>query len=144
MKKFLPGRVTVVVAVIFIPLALLILPAKLRWMVSAKEVPVKQQILEARQSRDDKHAQLVAALAAPQAQDFHRALAVLVSLDEPGTLNVWQAALNTADPARRQEVWDEYQKVRIALERREFIPQVGRFNAPAAEIAESARLAGLD
>jgi len=134
----------VVSGVSFILLAFLTLPAKWRSLVSAKTSTAKQQLAEARELRHDRQEQMIAAFNASEKQNVRQSLTTLMTLDEPGALKIWQAALKTADPELQREAWAEYQRVRLKLERKEFIPQIARCKASASDITEIAGLAGLD
>ena len=129
--KFLSGRLILAIAILFIPLALVTLPAKWHSFVFAKTSTAKQQIIEARQLRHDRQEQLLADFQTPEAKNFRHSLTILATLDEPGALRIWQAALKTENPELKQQAWKEYKKVRLTLERKEFSPQIARCNASA-------------
>ncbi len=142
--RFLPGRWMVAIAIGFILLTSIALPTSWRTLVSAKTTSGKQQLAQARELRRDRQEELLAALQAEDPQNFRQSLTTLTTLDEPGALKVWQAALQIDDPQLKREVWAAYQNVRLKLERKELIPQLARCRATAAEISEVARLAGLE
>src|SRR6266567_366304 len=91
-----------------------------------------------------RQAELKTHLASTQSTEFQDSLTVLARLDEPGALDVWCIALSNADPRLRRQAWSRYREVQSELSRKEFVPQIARINAPAAEVLRLAKSSGLD
>ena len=83
-------------------------------------------------------------LASTHSAEFQDSLTALAHLDEQGALDVWRIALSNADPRLRRQAWSRYREVQSELSRKEFVPQIARINAPAAEVSRLARSSGLD
>ncbi len=83
--------------------------------------------------RTPQQAALAAQLASGRADQLQPALASLVELDEAGVYEVWQAALKNPDPALRRQAWRAYRAHAPDLIRKQFIPQIARFNRSSAE-----------
>jgi carboxypeptidase T len=66
--------------------------------------------------------------------DFNKALAALVSLDEQGMLDLWDAALANPIPQLRLRAWSEYRVVQSKIVRNELVPQVARIGARAEDV----------
>ena len=142
--RFLPGRLLAAILTSFLLLAVFVLPNHWRSLLTAKASNGKQQLVALREARQQRQEQLRAAFESNDAQSIQQALTTLTTLDEPGALKLWQAALKAEDPRLKQQVWNEYQKVRLSLERKEFIPQIVRCRVAASEINDLSRQAGLD
>jgi carboxypeptidase T len=91
-----------------------------------------------------RQADLKARLASSNSNEFHDALTSLTRLDEPGAVDVWRAALDNGDPQLKHEAWSKYQTVQAELARKQFVPQIARINAPAAEVSRLAESIGLE
>ena len=91
-----------------------------------------------------RHAELKIHLASTHSAEFQDSLTALAHLDEQGALDVWRIALSNADPRLRRQAWSRYREVQSELTRKEFVPQIARINAPAAEVSRLARSSGLD
>src|SRR5688572_5081086 len=139
MKKYAPNRRLMTVTIVLTATLLLLAPAGRRRLVAAAD----QRDLSGPGERG-KLAQIAAGLTSKDPHQFRRSLADLTALDEPGTHTVWQTALRAEDPALRQEAFRDYQKVRLELERKQFIPRVARIQAPPDEIERTARAIGID
>src|SRR5262245_19934659 len=120
--------------------SLLMALSSLRWSVSAWSQK-RPAVDDERRSRQ---AGLKLRLASRSAAEFHSALSALTALDEPGTLDVWRAALDNQDPGFRRDAWREYRAVQSRLARREFVPQIARVSASAEEVLKIARSSGLE
>lgn len=122
---------------------LLLASASLSASVSAGSSQPKRAI-----KRDDerrsRQAALQVRLTSRHLTEFRDALTALARLDEPGALDVWQAALSNADPALQGEAWSEYRPVQAELSRKQFVPQIARINAPADEVQRLADSNGLE
>jgi murein tripeptide amidase MpaA len=144
MKKFVSCRLFITALILFIPMALFILPANLHWFVSAQAIRTGQQSGNEKLSRQFRHEQLKSRLTANNGEAVRESLNVLKSLDEPGTLALWKTALENTNSALKQEVWNAYQKVRLELERKEMVPQIVRIQATSTEILKIAEQLKLE
>jgi hypothetical protein len=144
MKTNLHNRILALGLAVFAAAPMLL--ANTRSFVSAAAISTRanKNSSFADQQRRAKQADLKARLASLNPRLFHEALTSLASLDEPGALEVWHAALDNNDPQLRRDAWQEYKSVQADLTRKQFIPQIARINAPAAEVLRVASVAGLD
>ncbi|MCI0485881.1 MAG: M14 family metallopeptidase [Blastocatellia bacterium] len=139
MKKLDLSRSAAVLVLTFALLSLLIASSILYY-------PLRAQSSRARvfdMDRRTRHARLAAELSSTRKDEFRQALLALAALDEPGALDVWEAALSNTDPLLQKEAWSKYQEVRNALARKELVPKVARIAAPSSlvlQIASSARM----
>lgn len=138
-----PRRLAIA-SIILVSLALLIASAFPRARVSAYSSRAKQQVASKDASRLARQAHLKSRLASASAIEFEDALATLDSLDEPGALEVWRAALENVNPQLQKQAWSKYRNVQLELARKEFIPQVARINASADEALRVANSSGLE
>lgn len=83
-------------------------------------------------------------LASTSVSEFQQALGILTRLDEPGALDVWRAALKNPDPQLQREAWATYREIQSELQRKEFVPQIARIRASAAEVLRLAESNGLE
>jgi carboxypeptidase T len=144
MKKLVSRRLFITALILFIPVALFILPANLHWFASAQVISTGRQSGDEQLSRQFRHEQLKTRLTANNREMVRESLNVLRSLDEPGTLALWKTALDNTDSGLKQEVWNAYQKVRVELERKEMVPQVVRIRATSTDIRKIAEQAKLE
>ncbi len=142
--KNLTRRRPVVAAVILAPLALLIVSVYFRWPATVLAGRSSQLHAFQEETRKDRQARLKSRLASARAGDFQTALDALASLDEPGALDLWRAALDNPDPELKKQAWARYRSARPALARKEQVPQVARVNASPEEISRAAASAGLE
>ncbi|HKS42605.1 MAG TPA: M14 family metallopeptidase, partial [Blastocatellia bacterium] len=138
-----PRRLAIA-SIILIALALLIASAFPRARVSAYSSRARQQVMSRDASRIEKQSNLKSRLASASAAEFEDALAALESLDEPGALEVWRAALKNQNPQFQKQAWSKYRNVQSELARKEFIPQIARINAPSDEVLRIANSSGLE
>ena len=131
-------------SIILVALALLVASAFPRAQVSAYSSRARQQVMSKDASRIAKQANLKSRLASASAAEFEDALAALESLDEPGALDVWRAALKNPNPQFQKQAWSKYRGVQAELARKEFIPQITRINAPPDEVLRIANSSGLE
>jgi carboxypeptidase T len=94
--------------------------------------------------RTARHAELQARLESTNISDFRSSLAALVRMDEPGVLEVWQAALNHSDAGFRREAWRKYGEVQTEISRKQYVPQIARIDASAGTVTELANEGGYD
>ncbi len=87
---------------------------------------------------------LKARLASADGDQFRDALSRLSSMDEPGALGLWQAALKNPDPKLRLQAWALYRDRAALLMRKEIVPQVVRIFASSDRVRDLARESGLD
>ncbi|MFY9609188.1 MAG: M14 family metallopeptidase [Blastocatellia bacterium] len=121
MTRRAPRNSATTAIAIVAPLALLVASAGLSWRVSARSVRDAQSPLKTH-------------LTSPRADEFNIALAALVSLDEKGTLDLWEAALANPAPQLRSRAWSEYRTVQSKIVRNELVPQVARIGVRAESI----------
>ncbi len=126
---------------IIVPIALLLASAALSFPTSAN---VRKQLVADDAARQLRHAQLKSELASSRIDELRNALADLATLDEPGALDVWQAALNNPNEQFQKEVWAGYRDVQARLIRNEIVPQVARINATSSEIKRIADSINVD
>jgi carboxypeptidase T len=120
-------------------LALLVATANLFFSAeAARPGPQPDSARRARQSS------LKARLAHARPNEFRQALAALAALDEPGALDVWEAALKNPDPQLRKEAWDVFRDVQASLVRKEIVPKVASIRARSEDLRRVARETGLD
>ena len=144
MKK-LTCRRSAVAAVVLAPLALLIISIHFRWPVTALAGRAGQSFASAEDGdRRGRQARLKTRLASSQQGEFQSALESLASLDEPGALDVWKAALNNPNVELKKQAWARYRSVRPVLARKEQIPQVARVDASRDEVLRAARETGVE
>ena len=143
MKKSVISRIQFTALILFIILAVLIAPASLQKFVSA-QIRTPQELANEARLRKQYHQELKSRLATNDASLFQLSLTELSGIDEPGTLELWQAALQAENPALKAQAWNAYQKIRLDLERKEFIPQLARINASEEDLLQIAKLHGLD
>jgi hypothetical protein len=141
MTKFASRSFVATAALLFIAIALIILPANLHWLSFAQGAG---KIYDENLPRPVRHERLKSLLSSTYGDDFRKSLSVLAALDEPGALDVWQAALATKDAALKQEAWSAYEAVRLRLERKEQVPQIVRVQASSAEVLRLAAELKLD
>lgn len=144
MNKSTISRFLTVVSGVFAAFALLLSGTHRLVPVSAASNPTQKRFIEVEDERRSRHADLKARLASSDANQFHDALMSLMSLDEPGAIDVWSAALNNADARLQREAWTKYHTVQVDLERKQFVPQIAIIQAPADEVSRIAASAGLD
>lgn len=87
-----------------------------------------------RNNARSRHAWLKERLTSDRPARFLPALDTLNRLDEPGVLALWQSALTNADGRLRREAWALFDTKRNQLSRNEFVPQVVRVDATAAQL----------
>lgn len=143
MKKLMRRR-PAVAAVILAPLALLIVSIYFRWPATVLAGRSSQHPSFQEETRGERQARLKARLASARAGEFQSALATLASLDEPGALGLWKAALDNPDPELKRQAWVRYRSLRPALARREQVPQVARVAASPEGIMRAAASEGLE
>ncbi|HVF89056.1 MAG TPA: M14 family metallopeptidase, partial [Blastocatellia bacterium] len=143
MKKLI-GRRPAVAAIVLTPLALLILSIPFRWSATVMAGRSAQSFDSEEGDRKARQARLKTRLASARPGEFQSALASLASLDEPGALEVWKAALDNPDPELKKRAWAGYLSARPLLARREQVPQVARVAASADEISRAAASTGLE
>jgi carboxypeptidase T len=143
MKTSVISRITFTALILLIILAFLIAPANL-YRFALAQVRTSQELATQSRLRDERHRELKSRLTTDDSSLFQLSLTELAGMDEPGTLELWQAALNATDPVLKQQAWDEYQKIRLNLERKEFIPRLARINASEDAILQIAKLNGLE
>lgn len=131
-------------SIILVAFALLIASAFPRAQVSAYSSRGRQQLLSKDANRIARQANLKSQLASASANEFESAFTTLESLDEPGALEVWRAALKNPNPQFQKQVWSKYRDVQLELARKEFIPQVARINAPSDDVLRIANSSGLE
>ena len=95
-------------------------------------------------ARRARQSALKARLARASANEFRQALRELAALDEPGALDVWEAALKNPDPQLQKEAWAVFRNVQASLVRKELVPQVASIRARREDLMRAAREAGLD
>ncbi|HKP85515.1 MAG TPA: M14 family zinc carboxypeptidase, partial [Blastocatellia bacterium] len=143
-----PNRVAprslAIASIILFSLALLLASPLITSLASAYRSLPLRSIAASDASRRAKQAQLKARLASARAGEFEEALATLASLDEPGALGLWQAALKNPNPRFQKEAWDKYRGVQLELARKELIPQVASINAPPDEVLRVANSSGVE
>ena len=144
MKKLVVSRIKFSALMLFMILALLIAPASVQKFVLAGINKSPQQLTNEFQLRKQHHRDLKSRLATRDTSLFQRSLAELSTLDEPGTLELWRTALSAEDLALKQQAWNEYEKVRLDLERKEFIPPIARINVSAEDLLQIANRSGLE
>ncbi|HKG23625.1 MAG TPA: hypothetical protein VKC34_17115, partial [Blastocatellia bacterium] len=143
MKKLI-GRRPAVAAIVLAPLALLIASVPFRWSATVIAGRSGQSPASEEGDRKARQARMKTRLASARPGEFQSMLASLASLDEPGALEVWKAALDNPDPELKKEAWARYLSARPLLARREQIPQVARVGASAEEISRTAAASGLE
>lgn len=116
-----PRQSAVTAIAIVAPLALLVAGAGLSSRVSARSIR-------------DAQSQLKTHLTSPRSDEFNIALATLVSLDDQGTLDLWEAALANPTPQLRLRAWSEYRAVQSKIVRSELVPQIALIGARAETI----------
>ena len=121
MTRRAPRQSAVTAIAIVAPLALLVAGAGLFSRVSARSVR-------------DAPSQLKTHLTSPRVDEFNTALAALVSLDEQGTLDLWEAALANPTPQLRLRAWSEYRAVQSKIVRNELVPQIALISARSETI----------
>ena len=95
----------------------------------------------------ERHARLAAIrslLASSNIDKADGALARLTALDEPGALDLWQAALNQADPTVQREAWELFRTVRVGLARNQWVPRIARVGAQIDDLKRLATAWGFD
>ncbi|HEX8087400.1 MAG TPA: M14 family metallopeptidase, partial [Blastocatellia bacterium] len=143
MKKLTPRRLATA-AIILFSVLLLVASAVLSWSVSAHSIRGRERAGGEDVDRRARHARLKARLESKLPGEFQGALASVSSLDEQGALDLWQAALENANPEFRKEAWSKFQEAQPQLARKEFIPQVARISAPSIDVLRVAEKSGLD
>jgi murein tripeptide amidase MpaA len=144
MKKFVSRRLLMTAILFLILTALFLLPVNWPSLVSAQAVQPQQNLFDENSPRQLRHEQLKARLTSNNANAFRQSLKTLAALDEAGALALWKTALQTTDANLRQEAWNEFQNVRLELERKENVPQIARINASVEEVLRVAREMKLD
>jgi carboxypeptidase T len=139
MKKLASGGLATA-AIILFSVSLLVASAALTWSSSAHSVGAGGEDAD----RRARHARLKARLESKLPGEFREALAGVSSLDEPGALALWQAAIENPDPEFRKEAWSKFKEAQPELARKEFIPQVARISAPAVDVLRVAERSGLE
>ena len=95
-------------------------------------------------ARRARQSTLKARLARASAIEFRQALRELAALDEPGALDVWDAALKNPDPQLQKEAWAVFRNVQASLVRKELVPRVASIRARRTDLIRAARESGLD
>jgi murein tripeptide amidase MpaA len=131
MTKFASRGFVATTALLFIAIALIILPANLHWLASAQETG---KLYDQSSPRPIRQARLNALLKSNHPEEFRKSLEILATLDEPGALDLWKTALATQDAALKQHAWELYKAVRVQLERKEHVPQVARIQATSDDV----------
>src|SRR5262249_54787908 len=83
-------------------------------------------------------------LSSPGRQDFLTALQSLVSMDEPGALELWKVAINNPDPELARRAWQSFPGARAELSRKESVPQIARVSARHDVVASTVEAAGME
>ncbi|MEK6406167.1 MAG: M14 family metallopeptidase [Acidobacteriota bacterium] len=143
-KKSVFHRELVVAGAVLAACAVLLASASLSASVSAVSSRTPKRSIARNDERRLRQAGLRVRLTSTRSTEFRDALTALARLDEPGALDVWQAALANADPVLQREAWSEYRLVQAELARKQFIPQITRINATADEVVRLADSNGLD
>ncbi|HSB09671.1 MAG TPA: M14 family metallopeptidase [Blastocatellia bacterium] len=123
---------------------LLIAATSLSGSVSAGSSRGQKGLVNEDARRHALHSDLKLRLASTKEADFQNALTDLMRLDEPGALEVWQAALNNPDPRLRRKAWTGYQGIQSELARKQFVPTIARIEASADDVRRIAEANGLD
>jgi carboxypeptidase T len=142
-KKPLTRKLTTV-GVALIACALFVAGATLSSSVSARSNSGQKASINIAERRRAAQSELRVRLASASVSEFQDALRTLTRLDEPGTLEVWRAALKNPDPQLQREAWMSYREIQSELERKEFVPQVARIKASAGEVLRLASEYGLE
>ena len=91
-----------------------------------------------------RHAELQSRLGSTDLSTFQSSLAALSRMDEPGILDVWQAALNNSDARLRLKAWRRYGEVQAEISRKQYVPRIARIDAPAEKVTALAKEGGYD
>ncbi|MEK6299362.1 MAG: M14 family metallopeptidase [Acidobacteriota bacterium] len=91
----------------------------------------------------DPHSQLKTNLTSPHREEFNKALESLENLDEQGTLDLWEAALENLSPELRLRAWTRYRLLQPKLVRNELVPRIARIGTGAETIQRLANEDGL-
>jgi carboxypeptidase T len=138
------GMGAAVFAVLALPFAMLQANTHSFVSVSAASSRPQKNSSGPQDERRIRQADLKGRLASSNSNEFHDALTSLTRLDEPGTLDVWGIALDNRVPQLQHEAWTRYQTVQAELERKQFVPQVVRINAPADKASQLAQTIGVE
>lgn len=138
------GMGAAVLAVFALPFTMLLANTHSFVAVSASSSRTDKHSSEPQDERRIRQADLKSRLASSNSNEFRDALTSLTRLDEPGALDVWRVALDNRVPQLQREAWSEYQTVQAELARKQFVPQIARINAPAAEVSQLALKTGLE
>jgi hypothetical protein len=130
-------RILVVVATVAIAFALMSVTASLR------AGPFGRQ-LSHQATRRLAHEQTAARLRSPDPAEFIPSLAALETLDQPGLLPLWDAAIHNPIAGLREAAWNKYREIRPVLERKELVPQVVRVAGSGATVQQIADDAALE
>lgn len=96
------------------------------------------------EDRRARHAELKQRLSSSSPFEFHDAISTLAQIDEHGVIELWDVALANGEPDLRKMAWSSYEPLRASLARKEWVPQVARFAAPADLLRTIAEDAGFD
>lgn len=144
MKKSALNRGLGVACIVLAACALLLASGTPHALVSARATRSHTHSIGLDDERRARHAELKIQLASTHSPEFQDSLTALARLDEQGVLDLWRIALSNADPRLRGQAWSRYREVQSELSRKEFVPQIARINAPAAEVSRLANSSGLD
>ncbi|HWP44798.1 MAG TPA: M14 family metallopeptidase, partial [Blastocatellia bacterium] len=143
MKELCPRRSAAIALLFLAPLALLIAISNLTWPASARS-PASRTGVSLDDYRRARHVELRSQLGSEDPGQFRYALDALSQLDEPGALDLWQAALNHPDIHLRREAWRSYRERSRELLRKEYVPKVARVALPPEDLLAIARQAGIE
>lgn len=93
---------------------------------------------------DKRQADLKLRLNSKNAAEVQNALRELSKLDEPGALEIWQAALTNPDPQLKREAWALFRGVQSELVRKQSVPLITLIDGSADEVRRVASASKLD